>query len=81
MSLRSARAMSYCLRPEGEGSASGSHFFSRPLWVHLRYGPVTRSPSLEMALSVGFIRFVSSTDATQAKELLTFFYPCRFTSY
>jgi hypothetical protein len=25
-----------------------------------------------MALSVGFIRFVSSTDATQAKELLTF---------
>jgi len=25
----------------------------------------------KMALSVGFIRFVSSTDATQAKELLT----------
>jgi hypothetical protein len=25
-----------------------------------------------MALSVGFIRFVSSTDATQAKGLLTF---------
>ena len=47
-------------------------FFRGHFWVHLRYGPVTRSPSLEMALSVGFIRFVSSTDATQAKELLTF---------
>src|SRR6516164_6350321 len=34
--------------------------------------PVTRSPSLTMALSVGFTSFVSSTDATQAKGLLTF---------
>ncbi len=27
------------------------------IWVHLRYGPVTRSPSLKMALSVGFRTF------------------------
>ena len=47
-------------------------FFRGHFWVHLRYGPATRSPSLEMALSVGFIRFVSSADATQAKGLLTF---------
>ena len=24
------------------------------IWVHLRYGPATRSPSLKMALSIGF---------------------------
>src|SRR5215469_4880357 len=35
---RSARVTPCCLRPEGEGSASGSHFFFRGhLWVHLRY--------------------------------------------
>ena len=41
--------------------------------------PVTRSPSLTMALSVGFTSFVFSTDATQAKGLD--FYPYRSTSY
>jgi hypothetical protein len=48
-----------------------NYFVSRPLWVHSRYGPMTRSPSQWMALSVGFIRFVSSTDATQATGSLT----------
>jgi len=32
--------------------------FRGHLWVHFRYGPVTCSPSLKMALSVGFISFV-----------------------
>ena len=34
-----------CLRPEGEGSASGTNFCRGHLWVHFRCGPVTRSPS------------------------------------
>ena len=34
-----------CLRPTVGGSASGSFKLSRPLWVHLHCGPVTRSPS------------------------------------
>ena len=35
-------------------------FFCRGhLWVHLCYGPVTRSPSSRWALSVSFIRLVS----------------------
>src|SRR5262249_16990684 len=38
-------------------------------WVHVRCGPVTRSPSSLMAWSVGFIRFVSSADATQATKV------------
>ena len=42
---RSARGLSCCLRPEGEGSASGINFCRGHHWVHLRCGPVTRSPS------------------------------------
>jgi hypothetical protein len=38
--------------------------------LSLRPGDLLTIP--KMALSVGFIRFVSSTDATQAKGLLTF---------
>src|SRR4029450_8797987 len=41
----SARGLSCCLRPEGEGSASGIIFCRGHHWVHLRCGPVTRSPS------------------------------------
>ena len=41
----SARDLSCCLRPEGEGSASGIIFCRGHHWVHLRCGPVTRSPS------------------------------------
>src|SRR6516164_3636064 len=35
-----------------------SVLFRGHLWVHFRCGPVTRSPSFTMALSVGFVRFV-----------------------
>src|SRR6266849_5952493 len=42
---RSARGLSCCLRPEAEGSASGILFCRGHHWVHLRCGPVTRSPS------------------------------------
>ena len=35
----------YCLRPFGAGSAPGAFGFSRPLCVHFRCGPMTRSPS------------------------------------
>ena len=34
-----------CLRPSSTGSASGACVFRGHLCVHLRYGPVTRSPS------------------------------------
>ena len=71
-SLQSVCDDSCCLRPTDGGSASGAREFRGHLWVHLRYGPVTRSPSFMMALSVGFIRFVSSSDATQASGFLTF---------
>ena len=58
-----------CLRPKAEGSASGVNFLRGHLWVHSRCGPVTCSPSLTRALSIGFIGFVSSTDAIQATGL------------
>ena len=45
MPHRSVCAMSCCLRPTLEGSASGVIFCRGHLWVHLRCGPVTRSPS------------------------------------
>ena len=35
---------SCCLHPKEEGSASGSLNCRGHLWVHSRYGPVTRSP-------------------------------------
>src|SRR5262249_3441762 len=41
----SARGPSCCLHPEPEGSASGIFFCRGHHWVHLRCGPVTRSPS------------------------------------
>src|ERR1700732_3024052 len=48
------------------------YFFSRPPvgLLLLRPGALLTIP--KMALSVGFIRFVFSTDTTQAKGLLTF---------
>src|SRR5258708_239160 len=48
------------------------YFVSRPLLgsLSLRPGDLLTIP--KMALSVGFIRFVFSTDMTQAKGLLTF---------
>ncbi len=47
-------------------------FVSRPLLGSLSLRPGDLLTILTMALSVGFIRFVSSTDATQAKGLLAF---------
>src|SRR5450631_4028250 len=35
-----------CLRLVGEGSTFGVFDFRGHLWVHLRYGPMTCSPSL-----------------------------------
>ena len=72
MSHRSARAMSCCLRPAAGSSASGSIFFRGHLWVYFHYGPVTRSPSLRWLCQSASSASLSSADAAQAKELLTF---------
>jgi hypothetical protein len=45
MAPRSVCALSSCLRPTKGGSAFGSLIYRGHLWVHSRYGPVTRSPS------------------------------------
>ena len=58
-----------CLRPTVEGSASGATHFRGHLCVHFRYGPVTRSPSSWMALSMGFRVSVSLHPAIQATGL------------
>ena len=42
---RSECRRSCCLRPGPKGSAFGSYSSRGHWWVHLRYGPVTRSPS------------------------------------
>ena len=60
-----------CLRPDTEGSASGSCFLSRPPVSSLPLRPGDSLTLPKRALSVGFTRFVSSTDATQATGLLT----------
>ncbi len=70
MPHRSVCAMSCCLRPNLEGSAFGLNL-SRPLLGSLTLRPGDSLTIPRMALSVGFIRFVSSTNATQAKGLLT----------
>jgi len=67
----SARDLSCCLRPEPESSASGVIIFSRPPLGSLALRPGDSLAIPKMALSVGFIRFVSSTDATVTTELLT----------
>ena len=69
---RSVCAMSCCLRPTIEGSAFGLYFLSRPLLGSLTLRPGDSLTIPRMALSVGFIRFVSSTNATQATGSLTF---------
>jgi len=71
MTFRSAHVMSCCFRPEPGGSASGFYFLSRPPVGSLALRPGDSLTILKMALSVGFIRFVSSTNATQATRLLT----------
>src|SRR5438128_994087 len=71
MTFRSAHVMPCCLRPQREGSASEVYFLSRPPMGSLSLRPGDSLTIPWMALSVGFIRFVSSTDATQATRLLT----------
>jgi hypothetical protein len=60
-----------CLRPKTGGSASGVSFLSRPPVSSLPLRPGDSLTLPKRALSVGFTRFVSSTDATQATRLLT----------
>ena len=43
--LGQAHSLSCCLRPGAGGSASGTNFYRGHHWVHVRCGPVTRSPS------------------------------------
>jgi hypothetical protein len=69
--LQSACDKPCCLRPKGEGSASRVFFLSGPPVGSLSLRPGDSLTIPKMALSIGFIRFVSSTDATQATGLLT----------
>ena len=62
-----------CLRPTLEGSASGVKcFLSRPPLGSLPLRPGDSLTIPKMAWSVGFIRFVSSPDATQATKVPDF---------
>ena len=60
-----------CLRPNTEGSASGSSILSRPPVGSLSLRPGDSLTIPWMALSVGSNCFISSTAATQATGLLT----------
>ncbi len=60
-----------CLRFDGESSASGVKKFRGHLWVHLRCGPVTRSPPLRWLCQSASDHLVSLLSATQATGLLT----------
>src|SRR5882762_4134371 len=57
--------------PVGRGLGLRTHFLSRPPLGSLALRPGDSLTIPTMALSVGFIRFVSSTDATRATGLLT----------
>jgi hypothetical protein len=57
--------------PVGRGLGLRNHFLSRPPLGSLALRPGDSLTIPKMALSVGFIRFVSSTDATRATGLLT----------
>ncbi len=71
LSRQSACETSCCLRPQTEGSASRVYFLSRPPVSSLPLRPGDSLTLPKRALSVGFTRFVSSTDATQATGFLT----------
>src|SRR6266852_2925094 len=57
--------------PRRRGLGLRNHFLSRPPLGSLALRPDDSLAIPKMALSVGFIRFVSSTDATLATGLLT----------
>ena len=67
---RSDFVVSCCLRPEGEGSASGVYFLTGPPVgsLALRPGDLLTTPGI--ALLIGFTSFVSSTSAIQATRSL-----------
>ncbi len=60
-----------CLRPNEEGSAYRENLCRGHLWVHLRCGPVTRSPSRGWLCQSASDHLVSLLSATQATGLLT----------
>jgi hypothetical protein len=73
-SVRSHRSecdLPCCLRPQKEGSASGTSTLTRPPLGSLLLRPGDSLPIPRMDLSIGFIRFISSADAIQATEPLT----------
>src|SRR5262249_6337109 len=57
--------------PRSRGLGPRSHIFSRPPLGSLTLRPGDSLTIPKMASSVGFIRFVSSSDATQATKVLT----------
>ncbi len=59
-----------CLRPDEEGSTSGVYFLTRQPVGSLALRPGDSLTIPRMALSIGSISFVSSTDAIQATGLL-----------
>ncbi len=61
----------YCLRSDIENSTSGVRRYRGHLWVHLRCGPVTRSPSRRWLCQSASEHSVSLLSATQATGLLT----------
>src|SRR4029450_905963 len=71
MSRQSVCATPCSLRPTIEGSASGQIFFSRPPLGSRMLRPGDSLTVPRTALSVGFIRFVSSANATQATGIPT----------
>ncbi len=68
---RSAHVMPCCLRPEEEGSASGSYFVSRPPVGLLALRPGDSLTIPRMALSIGFRNSVSFLPAIQATRVRT----------
>ena len=60
-----------CLHPNTESSTSGDILCRGHLWVHLRCGPVTRSPSDRWLCQPASDHLVSLLSATQATGLLT----------
>ena len=69
MPHQSVCGIPWCLHPGSVDSASGVYFLSRPPLGSLPLRPGDSLTILKMALSVSFIRFVSSTNVTQATGL------------
>ena len=70
LTLQPACGKTCCLRPDREGSTSGVSSLTRPPVGSLALRPGDSLTVPKTALSIGFISFVSSTDAIQATGLL-----------